>query len=251
MLGMLSSPGTSRGDTAFLLCNPYGQEAVRSKPMYRAFADRLLREGVHALRFDYHGTGDSPGDEEPQTLAEWVRDTLCACATLRQATRARRLHLFGIGLGATIAARAALAIDPAPERLILWEPIFDGTAYVQALLDAHREELAFAFGEDWATLKVALGEAEPAVPGCVLGFSIGPELARELGELRGLPLDALAARGCKVECALREPQSRPAHACIAWHVVEEPVNWMSNEAMSTAIAPREIQAALLGALAAT
>ena len=38
---MLSSPGAGCGDLAVLFCNPFGQEAVRTKPMYRAFADRL------------------------------------------------------------------------------------------------------------------------------------------------------------------------------------------------------------------
>ena len=106
MLGMLSSPGAGRGDLAVLFCNPFGQEAVRTKPMYRAFADRLLREGVHALRFDYHGTGDSPGEGDDQTLRAWIADTRAACTALMRATDAKRLQLFGLGLGAPIAAQA-------------------------------------------------------------------------------------------------------------------------------------------------
>lgn len=243
---MLTSPGAGKGDLAVLLCNPFGQEAVRTKPMYRAFADRLLRMGVHALRFDYHGTGDSPGEGEPQSLRDWIADARAAREALLRATDAKRLHIFGLGLGATIAARTALDVDPAPERLILWEPVTDGRAYVERMQAAHRQELSFAFGEAWPVLRERLGTSEPQAPGSILGFPIGPRLAADFAELEALPLQRLAERGCRIDCAADHPDV--THARITWHQTQQALNWMSNEAMGTAIVPPEIAAMLFNGL---
>ncbi len=44
---------------AVLLCNPFGQEAVRAHRIYRILAERLARAGHNVMRFDYYATGDS------------------------------------------------------------------------------------------------------------------------------------------------------------------------------------------------
>jgi uncharacterized protein len=250
MLGMLTSPGSGKGELAVLFCNPFGQEAVRTKPMYRAFADRLLRKGVHALRFDYHGTGDSPGEGDDQSLQDWIRDTRAAREALLRATGARRLHIFGLGLGATIAARTPLDLAPVPERLVLWEPVTDGAAYVKRMQAAHRHELNLAFGEAWPAWRRRLGTAEPQAPGFILGFPLGQRLAADLAALGELPLHALAERGCRIDCAVDRRDSTPVvkHTRINWHTPQQDLTWMSNEAIGTTIAPAEILSLLFNGL---
>ena len=250
MLGMLTSPGAGKGELAVLFCNPFGQEAVRSKPMYRAFADRLLRQGVHALRFDYHGTGDSPGEGEDQSLQDWIRDTRAAREALLRSTDAKRLQIFGLGLGATIAARTALDLDPVPERLVLWEPVTDGAAYIERMQASHRHELTFAFGEAWPVLRERLHTVEPQAPGSILGFPLGRRLTEDLAELGELPLHGLAERGCRIDCAADRHGSTQTvkHARINWYTPQQDLNWMSNEAMGTAIVPPEILSMLFHGL---
>lgn len=242
MLGMLSSAGPANGDLAMLFCNPFGQEAVRTQTMYRSFADRLLRQGVHVLRFDYHGTGDSPGEGDDQTLKDWVRDTRMACEAFLGVTHAKRLQLFGLGLGATIAACAALDLDPVPERLALWQPVTDGVAYLERLQAAHRQDLAVSFSEPWPRVRRLLRTAEPHAPGFVLGFPVGQRLTEELAALRGLPLQALANRGCRIDGAAAPHliAQEPSHALIRWRTPEQDVSWMSNEAVGAAIVSSEI-----------
>src|ERR1051325_66360 len=53
-----------------VLCAPLGYEQVHAHRSFRVLADQLAAAGVTALRFDYHGTGDSAGrDEDPDRLA--------------------------------------------------------------------------------------------------------------------------------------------------------------------------------------
>jgi pimeloyl-ACP methyl ester carboxylesterase len=242
MLGMLTSPGTGGGGLAVLFCNPFGQEAVRSKAMYRAFTERLMRQGVHALRFDYHGTGDSPGEGEGQGLKDWVGDTRVAREALLRATGASRLQLFGIGLGATIAAHTALDLNPVPERLALWQPVTDGAAYIELMKTVHRQELARGFGENWPVVRQILHTTEPQAPGVLLGFPLGQRLTEDLVTLGELPLRALAGRGCRIDCAVNPHERVQAvkHENIRWNTPREDLNWMSHDVLRGAIVSPEI-----------
>lgn len=242
MLGMLTSPSIGRSTLAVLLCNPFGQEAVRSKAMYRAFAERLMRVGVHALRFDYHGTGDSPGEGEEQGLKDWVRDTRMAREALLRATDASRLQVFGMGLGATIAAHTALDLNPVPERLALWQPVTDGAAYIERMKTVHRQELARGLGEPWPMVRQILRTTEPQAPGCLLGFPVGQRLIDDLAALSELPLRVLAERGCRIDCAA-DPQERVPgvqHENIRWHTPREDLNWMFHDVLRGATVSPEI-----------
>jgi hypothetical protein len=59
----------ARAGCAVLLCNPFGQEALRSQRGFRVLADRFARTGCATLGFDYFGTGDSDGDDDDASLA--------------------------------------------------------------------------------------------------------------------------------------------------------------------------------------
>ncbi len=48
-----------------MLCAPIGSEYTRSHRSLRHLADRFARAGIPAVRFDYHGTGNSPGWSMP------------------------------------------------------------------------------------------------------------------------------------------------------------------------------------------
>ena len=94
--------------------------------------------------------------------------------------------------------------------------------------------------------------AEPAAPGSILGFPIGTQLAAELAALTTPPLQQLAQLGCQIDCT-RFDQAASAAAdatTITWHTPTQDLNWMSNEAMGTAIVPPEILAMLMNGLGA-
>ena len=255
MVGVLqqASPKTPLR-TRYLLCRPMGQESVRAAAVFRVLSDRLAREGCEVLRFDYHGTGDSAGDEEQQTLNDWVADIQAAHAQIAVDSTVP-VNWFGMGLGANLALRAALTTQSPPGHLVLWEPILDGATYVQALLAGHKAELAREFGHPWKRL-IQMGKvSEPALPGDVLGFQVGPQLTRDLHNLNDFTLSPALQRGIQVTCCVREEAQQAglastsgAHPLLKLQTVAERINWMSSQAMGTAIVPPDLPRTLLATL---
>ena len=253
MLGLLQTPAPGRPKRpAFLMCRPFGQEAVRTAPIYRAVSDRLAREGCTVLTVDHHGCGDSPGELGQQSIADWTEDTLAAHAQLGADAPGLPLHWFAMGLGANVAAAAALKAMPAPTCLVLWEPVLSGPAYLERLMDVHRTELAREMGLEWHQLIARGREVEPTLPGSVLGFDVGARLHADLEQLADLPLAALFGAGIKVRLAVQE-EHRARFASVndarfAAQSVENATNWMSTEAFGTAIVPQDVPRTLLATL---
>jgi pimeloyl-ACP methyl ester carboxylesterase len=255
ILGLLQTPSAGKPErAAFLLCRPFGQEAVRTAPIFRAVSDRLAREGSKVLTIDHHGCGDSPGEPDEQTIAAWSDDTIAAHTRLRADAPGRTIHWFGMGLGANIALRAALSADPAPGCLVLWEPILDGPSYLEQLIVAHRDDLAREMDRSWAELVARGGEVEPVLPGSILGFTMGAPLHAELLGLRDLPLAQALQRKIRVVMAVRAETRAAIDASyrldgLSVQTVETPTNWMSTEALGTAIVPQEVPRTLLATIA--
>ncbi len=254
MVGVLQQPRSGTAVRArYLLCRPLGQEAVRTAAVFRVLSDRLAREGCEVLRFDYHGTGDSPGEESAQSLAAWVDDVLAAHEQLSPGAGVP-VHWFGMGLGATLALRAAQRSRVAPAHLVLWEPVLDGREYEQTLLAAHRAELTREFGHPWARL-LQLGKAtEPSLPGDVLGFEVGEQLAAEMRKFDAFDLQPVLQRGVRVICAVHDEQRArlggvSQSPAVKVQTVESRTNWMSSQAMGTAIVPPDLPRTLLSTLA--
>lgn len=159
---------------AVLMCNPFGEEALRAFRLFRLLAERLSAAGVPVLRFDYFGTGDSAGDCEAVRFAGMVSDIHEAHDELLTLSAAPRALWLGLRLGGSAALTAATERTDAPAGLILWEPVVHGKDYIASLL-ALRDK----------ALKGTIGEREAgALPlGEVLGFAVPQALERELAAL--------------------------------------------------------------------
>jgi len=122
----------TRRSHAVLLCYPGVQEYSASHWAFKRLAGLLARDGHHVLRFDYFGTGDSAGGTEEGLPEIWVDNIRQAAAELKDLSGARQLSLVGKRLGGLL---AALSCDPrlSPQRLVLWEPVVSGRAYVEEL----------------------------------------------------------------------------------------------------------------------
>lgn len=129
--------GASRNE-AVVLCNPFGQEYLRAHKSIRRLAINLADLGYPVLRFDYRGTGDSAGDLDGVTADQWVDDIGHAIQEIMDMAAVPKIALVGLRLGALLAARAASQFEQV-SRLVLWDPIADGAAYVEGIRSAIAE----------------------------------------------------------------------------------------------------------------
>ncbi|MBI3900089.1 MAG: alpha/beta fold hydrolase [Gammaproteobacteria bacterium] len=137
LFGWYHAPaGVAPRKLAIVICPPLGNEYMSSHRSLRHLADRLATAGIPALRFDYHGTGDSMGSsEDPGRVAAWLDSIQEAVQTLRAASGCAHIGLIGLRMGATLAAIASQQI--ALSCLVLWAPCVRGRTYIRELKALH------------------------------------------------------------------------------------------------------------------
>jgi alpha-beta hydrolase superfamily lysophospholipase len=240
--------GLARSE-AVLLCNPFGQEAIRAHRLLRILAERLARQGLAVLRFDYFATGDSDGDDAQGTLTDWIDDVIAADRELARRSGAASVSWVGLRLGATLAALASSRASTAPRGLVLWAPVTDGPSYLRELASAHATETKSLHGDPDPARAVAED------PEQALGYPLPPALRAQLRAIA--PGDIASCRAARVtlveegEFAPGIPitqafASRGQPADVVR--IETRTNWPSDEAMNTSIVPMDGVQAVLAAL---
>jgi pimeloyl-ACP methyl ester carboxylesterase len=101
-------PAGAARDAVVVLCRPFGYEAQCTQRAYRHLAERLSDAGFHALRIDYHGTGDSSGgDADDDRLRAWSDSVRAAMEWARASLNVPKVALFGSRFGALVALGVA------------------------------------------------------------------------------------------------------------------------------------------------
>jgi pimeloyl-ACP methyl ester carboxylesterase len=128
-------PGQSRSGKAqaAVICYPWGSEYLYAHRTLRHLARLLAVRGCHILRFDYHGTGDSAGDDPEVRLSGWRQDISTAMDELKETCGARSVHLIGLRLGAALAAEVATFSRDDVAGLVLWDPAVSGPEHLDGL----------------------------------------------------------------------------------------------------------------------
>src|SRR3954467_14174163 len=71
--GWYHAPAGRSRDLVVVLCPPIGYEGICGYPVLVQIARTLAAGGLPVLRFDYHGTGDSAGDDtQPSRVQAWL-----------------------------------------------------------------------------------------------------------------------------------------------------------------------------------
>jgi alpha/beta superfamily hydrolase len=236
---------------ALLMCCPFGHEAIRAHRLYRVLADRIARLGIAVLRFDFFGNGESGGDDAQGEMTGWQRDLLSAHAELARRSGARATTWLAARLGATLALQSARRA-PGLERLILWDPILDGPAYVEEL---HAAQIAMLEVGYYAKNASWYKRREPGVVPAIteaLGHRISAELAAQWGALRpdslslgtGLAATVFARpqdERARDWCSRENAHGRP----VGYETLEHPVVWTTDPIPNQAIVPVDVTQRIL------
>lgn len=173
--GIYHPPEGMPKDEGAVICAPLFAEYLRSYACLRRLSLTLAGAGLHVLRFDYYGAGESSGNFEDTTPEDWERDVRTAVAELQAISGVRRVRLTGVRLGATLAARVAIG-NPAVSRIAMWDPVVDGAAYLGQLEATHARLVA--------------AHDDPHVNGTggssgreLVGFRVSDELVRRMAGL--------------------------------------------------------------------
>ncbi|MEP7311017.1 MAG: alpha/beta hydrolase [Pseudomonadota bacterium] len=252
LLGTLHySPRMRRPSAAVLLCNPFGEEAVRAHRVFRVLATQLERAGYPTMRFDFFGTGDSAGLAEEAGVSQWLQDIEMVASELQRLSGAKHIALVGLRFGATLAARVTHANGLRPLHLVLWDPVVEGAAYLRELAAAHgnymREELGQLL---WHGVEV---DARGA-PSESLGTPISSQLAAEIAA-SDLDAGRIHANFITVINTRDSPQMQALRVQLAsvpglhWSNLVTSDTWNSDSALNNATVPVEVIDAIVGRIA--
>ncbi|QGZ35938.1 alpha/beta hydrolase [Stappia indica] len=201
-VGLLDLAG---GDVGVVICEPWGYEAQCARRALRVLSDRLSALGCPVLRYDQPGSGDAlAAGADIDGLAPFEVALAAACETLLRGTRATRVVLVGLGLGAALCLRHAVSHPQTVSGLVLLAPPAKGRVWLREL-----QARAVMIGE-------VTGSAPAPGPGEALriaGLPMSKALADELRALDLTAPDGLPA--CPVLALAREGRAAEGALCEA------------------------------------
>jgi exosortase A-associated hydrolase 2 len=181
--------GALRG--ALLHVHAFAEELNITRRMVALQAARLAADGYAVLLLDLHGCGDSSGDFGEARWDGWLDDIGAARAWLEQRT-GMTAGLWATRAGALLACQHARQAPPA--RLLLWQPVVNGNAFLTQFLRlrlVHDLLGEGSAGQGTDAMRAGLKEA----PLEVAGYMLAPQLA---GALDAARLDGAAPPPCPV-----------------------------------------------------
>jgi alpha/beta superfamily hydrolase len=195
-------PSRGAGRRGAVICYPWAREYLLAHPTNRHLARLLSGAGLHVLRFDYTGTGDSAGDFADASQEQWLADVETAVEELKETGQVSGVGLIGMRYGAALAAGIA-ARRRDIDRLVLWDPVFDGRAYLRELGVAEPVGAGAALDVKGAVLTERLQQGMETVTLPGFGAGLPRTLIVDTAESAGAyePLRAQLAAG-GVDCTL-------------------------------------------------
>lgn len=115
LAGVIHRP-TGTAAAGVVIC--HGMLSNKDSSKHIAIAEGLADRGLCALRFDFQGRGDSPGDLMELSFTRQVDEALAALACLRVATGLDRFGLVGSSMGGAVGVLVASRAEQALSALV-------------------------------------------------------------------------------------------------------------------------------------
>ncbi|MCX8004159.1 MAG: hydrolase 2, exosortase A system-associated [Burkholderiaceae bacterium] len=195
---LLHTPPAGRAPRGGVLQLPaFAEEMNKSRRAVALCARALAADGWYVLQLDLLGCGDSSGDFADARWETWLEDVTLAARWFAARQIALR-WLWGVRLGALLAANSLERIQPAPD-LLLWQPVTSGKQHLSQFLRlkaAERRLAADGEGTTTAALRARLAAGEPLE---IAGYTLHPSLSRAIdaAELEVRPASSI--RVCWME----------------------------------------------------
>lgn len=158
-----------RPPVGVVICPPFGHEYIRTHRTLRTLTTRLSASGVHVLKFDYFGCGDSAGGAEEGSVAQWQSDVASAIDELKDMAGLQAVSIVGVRFGATLGAMATTTRKDV-RTLVMWDPVVRGSA--------HAEELR-RLQNEWLRTRPKASGPVPSADAELIGFPFGASLSGE------------------------------------------------------------------------
>ena len=165
-----------------LYVHPFAEEMNKSRRMAALQARAFRERGYNVLQIDLAGCGDSSGDFGEARWALWKDAVRLAQRWLREHGEAP-VHLWGLRLGALLAADCAREGDASFASLLMWQPVISGAQFMAQFLRLRLggEMLSgAATSSNTAQLRAQLA-AGVALE--IAGYELAPQLAAAIERL--------------------------------------------------------------------
>jgi exosortase A-associated hydrolase 2 len=209
--------GTGRG---FVYAHPFCEEMNKARRMAALQSHRLAAAGYAVLQIDLFGCGDSSGDFADARWEIWKQDLQLALGWLKSRLDGP-LSLWGLRLGATLAADVARDSGLGIEQLLLWQPTGSGEQFLTQFLRLRLAAEMLADGAAQTSVRELRETLRRGVPLEIAGYDLHPRLAAEIDALSLADLVPAVKRvHCLEVSATAEPKLSPAsqRALEAWRL---------------------------------
>lgn len=217
------------GDLIFI--PPFAEEMNRARGVVLAQARALAAAGLGVLVLDLYGTGDSDGAFADARWETWRDDIRAARDRLHENGR-HDVGLWGLRLGGLLALDTLFDDPKGFSRVVLWEPIASGKAYMDQFLRIGVAEGIEAGGRSLSLdeMRLKLSRTEPVeVAGYVIARILTHAIDRsdliELAEAVEVPVTWLDCAPPSAERSALVEEARRAGARIDYRSARTTPFW--------------------------
>ena len=200
--------------------HPFCEEMNKARRMAALQSRRLAAAGYAVLQIDLFGCGDSSGDFGDARWRIWKQDLQAAVGWLNSRVGGP-VSLWGLRLGAMLAADIARDSGMGIRQLLLWQPVSSGEQFLTQFLRLRLAAEMLAVGAAQTGVRELREMLARGTPLEIAGYDLHPELAAEIEGLRLADLVPAVKRVHYLEVtAQAEPKLSPAsqRALEAWRM---------------------------------